>query len=222
MLKCRMNSRIGILTFLGIAIVGCNGSESSVSTTAAAPPKKSPGYTRLVNLTNLPAEIYSKQRLISPAIQPNQACELLPIGTGAQTIRVIPGGGKEIQVKLNLASDKGASIILMPDMTTKVIENEERYASTSSNTHIVPVEAGGTMPATFKVEGGETKSYPSKDTMVLLPTSANVVFPDGFSTKLDDRIAFSLFVVAKKDKTYYILGKNASDRKPVSNGQSAS
>ncbi len=181
--------------------------------------QKGPGYLRVVNLTSDSVEFWYKNRPVAPPIKSMDLSELCPIGTGNQNIRLEQGDKKQ-EVKLNLATGIGQTVILMPDHTTKLIENEQRYATADSNVRIVPVDAGGKLPDTIALSGADTKSLPVKDSLITLKQGM-INCPDGTTIEIKERIAFSLFIVATPKKVFYILGKNASDRKPVTAGQSA-
>lgn len=212
-----MKSHLLSLAVVSIILVGCGKGDDSDQPEANTP-KKSPGYSRIVNLTNSDVDLFSKNRKVCSTVHTMEASELLPIGLNEQTLRIVPTSGKEFEVKTTLEADKGVSIILMPDgKTTKLIPNELRYASSETNTHLVPVEAGGKMPSSAKIDD---KSYPIKDSYINL-SQGQVTFPDQTSFNVSDRIGFSLFVAATPSGVHYIMGKNASDRKPMGSGLAA-
>lgn len=211
---------------LGILLQGCASDQTAEKAIARIQERKTPGYARVVNLTSGDIDIWLKARRVSGTTLSMEASDLLPIGTGDQTLRLEykanPGDAefKKIEVTTKLSPDQGSSIILMPDRTTKIIENEHRYATDDSNVHIVPVDAGGKLPGSASFSGADSKSLPVKDSMVLL-NQGRITCPDGSTIEIKDRIAYSLFIVATPSKVYYILGKNASDAKPQTVGAAA-
>ena len=206
------------LSFAGLLLVGC-GDQKADKAVDRILAQKNPGFVRVVNLTAGPVEYWYKNRHVSPTIPSMDTSDLLPIGTGDQTVR-IEIGTKKIEVKVKLSTGIGETIILMPDQTTKFIDNEQRYATADSNVRIVPVDAGGKLPGTVAFTGADTKSMPVKDSLITL-NQGMINAPDGSPLEIKDRIAYNLFIVATPKKVYYILSKNASDKKPVSQGQSA-
>lgn len=213
-----MKSFAPFVCLVGIVLIGC-GDHKAEEAVRRIQSQKSPGYIRVVNLSADGIEFWYKARPITTTVPTMEATELLPLGTGDQTVR-FEYGGKKQEVKTKLTTGIGTSIILMPDLTTKIIENEQRYATTESNVHVVPIDAGGKMPVTAAFSGADTKTLPIKDSLILL-NQGNITCPDGSSIEIKERIAYSLFIVATPRKVYYILGKNASDRKPAAAGTSA-
>lgn len=198
--------------------VGCGDSKAD-SALAKVQNKKNPGYVRIVNLTSKNIEFWYKNRIVSPTLPGMDATDMLPIGTGDQTIR-IEQEGKKIEVKLKLTTEIGNTVVLNPDQTTRVIDNEQRYATADSNVRVMPIEDGGTMPATVKLSGADSKTLTVKDGLINL-NQGSINLPDGTTMVVKDKIAYTLFIIAAKDKVHYILGKNASDKKPIAAGTSA-
>jgi hypothetical protein len=218
-----MKNFVPIVGIAGLVLVGCKGDQTAENAIARIQNRKTPGYARVVNLTSGDLEFWYKARPVAPSGPTMTATDLLPIGTGEQTLRFeykVGSDIKKIEVKAILSSDQGSSVIVMPDRTTKIIEGEQRYATADSNVHVVPVDAGGKLPASVNLTGAENKSLPVKDSLVLL-NQGMINCPDGSSIEIKDRIAYSLFIVATPSKVYYILGKNASDKKPAAAGTSA-
>jgi hypothetical protein len=206
-----------------VLLQGCSGDQTAENAVARIQQRKTPGYARVVNLTSGDILIWHKARPISKTTQSMEASDLVPIGTGEQTLRLESGSAsdsKKLEVKATLTPDQGSSIILMPDRTTKIIEHEHRYATDESNVHIVPVEAGGKLPTSASFSGADNKALPVKDSLVLL-NQGRITCPDGSTIEIKDHIAYSLFIVATPSKVYYILGKNASDAKPQAVGAAA-
>ena len=198
--------------------VGCGDSKADTAINRVQS-KPNPGYVRIVNLTSKPIEFWHKNRHVSPTQPGMDATDLLPIGTGDQTVR-IEQEGKKIEVKVKLSTNIGTSVVLYPDLTTKLIENEQRYATADSNVRVMPIDDGGTMPATVKLSGADSKTLTVKDSLVNL-NQGSINLPDGTTMIVKEKIAYTLFIVAAKDKVHYILSKNASDKKPIQQGAAA-
>ncbi len=221
-----MKTFVPFVLISGIFLHGCSTDSTAQNAVDRIQNRKAPGYARVVNLTSGDIDLWYKARRVAPTSPTMDATDMLPIGTGEQTLRIEykekPGDAefKKIEVKTNLTTDVGSSILVMPDRTTKVIENEVRYATAEANVHIVPVDAGGKLPATANFTGADTKSVPVKDSQILF-NQGSITCPDGTSIEIKDRIAYSLFIVATPGKVHYILGKNASDKKPAAAGTAA-
>ncbi len=213
-----MKYLIPSLSLIGLILVGC-GDQKADKAVNHVLAQKNPGFVRVVNLTAGSVEYWYKNRHVSPTIPSMDTSDLLPIGTGDQNVR-IEIGAKKIEVKVKLSTGIGETVILMPDQSTKLIDNEQRYATADSNVRIVPIDAGGKLPGAVAFTGADTKSLPVKDSLVNL-NQGNVNAPDGSTLEIKDRIAYTLFIVATPKKVYYLLSKNASDKKPLSQGQSA-
>jgi hypothetical protein len=214
-----MKYSFSLLCIAGILFTGCGNNNKAENAVARITDRKNPGYVRVVNLSAGDVEIWYKNRHVTGTVATMEATDLFPLGLGEQTVR-FEYEGKKLEVKSNYVSGKGNSIIVMPNHTTKVIENEQRYATADANVHIVPIEAGGKLPATAAFSGAESKSLPVKDSLVLM-NQGNINCPDGSTIVVKDKISYSLFIVATPSKVYYILGKNASDKSPTGAGASA-
>jgi hypothetical protein len=214
-----MKNSVILFCAAGIVFAGCGGDNKAENAVARITERKNPGYVRVLNLTKGDIEIWTKNRHVTGTVTSMEATDMFPLGLGDQTVR-FEYEGKKLEVKANYVSEKGNSIILMPDHTTKIIENEQRYATSEANIHIVPVDLGGKLPATVNFSGGDTKSVPVKDSMILL-NQGSINCPDGSTIVVKEKISYSLFIVATPNKVVYILGKNASDKKPLAAGTAA-
>jgi hypothetical protein len=199
-------------------VSGCN-QMNTASSTAMAPSRPSPGYVRLLNLSKDDVFLDYKNRHVFSGVSSMNISRSAPVGTGLVTLK-IQIQEKSVSLRTNLRSGAGSTIILMPDGSKKFIENEMRYASAGSNLHVVPVSVGGKMPESIHLDGSGSRDIKVKDGLISLPLGTYKC-PDGSDIVIGEKIAFSLFIVATPDKTYYILGKNAADEKPVSAQQSA-
>lgn len=221
-----MKTFVPVVIVTGILLHGCGGDQRGELAQKRLQDRKKPGYVRIVNLSSGPLDLWYKNGRVAATCAIMEATELLPLGTGEQTLRVEYKTDpksvefKKLEVKANFVTNVGVSIIVMPDLTTKLIEGEIRYGTDESNVHVVPIEAGGTLPSSVNLTGVESKSLPVKDSLVLFK-QGKTICPDGSTIEIKERIAYSLFIVATPSKVYYILGKNASDKQPIATGTSA-
>jgi|GEM_PF-7014620 len=199
--------------------IGACGEDTSKGEAALArlQATRSPGFLRVVNLTDDVAKVTRKDG--APLFQSIPAGEfsvLVPLGTKEQ--RFALNGRPETAV---LRSGEGVAMIALPGGKTESVSGLVRRPTDKANVWVVFAKGDGSLasPKAIMAENGGTKtSLGAANGTFTLPQGEYKVL--GESVQVAPKMAYTFLFVPLKGKLRPFLMRNTPDDKPVGAGSS--
>lgn len=201
--------------------LGCGQSKEDAAL-ARARNRPKPGFVRILNLSGDKATLLSKGRPVNPDVENGESGRLNPEGVGKRRV-VVSKKGQEEEVEVDLASEMGHTIIVLPNKNA-IIGGEPRKPVAGKNLHVVFVGPDGTVLENAKpVEMGSASGKLSLDPKEHgYEVASGKVSLLGKTFEVKPNFAYTILVVqsGSSTKPYFML--NTPDDVPAATGTSSS
>lgn len=195
---------------LAALVAGCQSDEArGQAALARLQNRPKAGFVRLVNLSAEKADFFDGTRPLVSAPAPGEASNFSPIKAGDHRLRV---GKAEADVRV--ASDRGTTVILLPDGTTETVTDEARLPSEEANARIVVAKGDGSVadPKAPAIAG--PTAVPAGHAPGSVALAPGEYTAAGGSIKVEPKYSYTFLFVPQGGRLKAILLLNTPNQKP--------
>lgn len=138
---------VGVAMALTVSalLAGCSSPDEvrAAEAVARAKNRAAPGYVRLLNLSPEEVSLQVKGTPRLTGIAAGTASRYTPVGIGKQSVAAVAASGRSTSVDLDLKSDMGTTVVVLPNFSAAPLEPEDRYAGPNGNVRVIAIDSAG-------------------------------------------------------------------------------